>query len=44
MQTVLITGGARGLGAALSEIFAKNGYNVIINYCNSEKMAQELSV
>ena len=44
MQTVLITGGARGLGAALSEIFAKNGYNVIINYCNSEKMAQELKM
>ena len=44
MQTVLITGGARGLGAALSEIFAKNGYNVIINYCNSENLAQELKM
>ncbi len=44
MQTVLITGGARGLGAALSEVFAKNGYNVIINYCNSENLAQELKM
>ena len=42
MQTVLITGGARGLGAALSEVFAKNGYNVIINYNNSQKDALEL--
>ena len=44
MQTVLITGGARGFGAALSEVFAKNGYNVIINYCNSENLAQELKM
>ena len=31
-KTVLITGGSRGLGASISRIFAKNNYNIIINY------------
>ena len=34
-KTVLVTGGARGLGASIARIFAKNGYDVIINYKES---------
>lgn len=38
-KTVLITGGSRGIGSALVKVFAKNNYNVIINYLKSEKEA-----
>jgi 3-oxoacyl-[acyl-carrier protein] reductase len=42
MSTVIITGAARGIGAASAEIFAKSGYNVVINYNTSENEANEL--
>lgn len=42
MKTVLITGAAKGIGAAIAEELAKNGYQVIINYRTSEQKAQEL--
>lgn len=42
-KTVLITGSSRGLGAAITKIFAKNNYNIILNYNNSEKEAQNLT-
>ncbi|NMS90965.1 SDR family oxidoreductase [Clostridioides difficile] len=41
-KTVLITGGARGIGKAMSEAFAKEGYNVLINFNKSENEAKEL--
>ena len=41
-KVVLITGASRGIGAACATIFAKNGYNIIINYLNSEKKAISL--
>lgn len=31
-KVAFITGGARGIGKAISERFAKEGYNLIINY------------
>lgn len=43
MKTVLVTGGARGIGKAISEKFAKNGYNVIVNYSKSEEAAYALA-
>ncbi|MBR2902976.1 MAG: 3-oxoacyl-ACP reductase FabG [Clostridia bacterium] len=42
-KTVLITGGARGIGAAIAEAFAQAGYDVGINYVNSQQRAQELA-
>ncbi|MDS1030882.1 SDR family oxidoreductase [Bacillota bacterium LX-D] len=41
-KTVLITGGAKGIGKATAEIFAKHQYNVVINYFNSEEAAKNL--
>ncbi len=42
-QTVLITGGSRGIGAATAELFAQKGYNVIINYNKNAEKAMELA-
>lgn len=41
-KTVLITGGSRGIGKALSKAFAKEGYNILINFNKSENEAKEL--
>lgn len=42
MSTAIITGSARGIGAATAALFADSGYNVVINYNTSEKEAFEL--
>ena len=36
-KTVLITGAAKGIGAQIARDFAKEGYNVLINYNSSYK-------
>lgn len=41
-KTVLITGASRGIGAATSQIFAENNYQVVINYRHSEYEAKAL--
>ncbi|HBF2317040.1 TPA: SDR family oxidoreductase [Clostridioides difficile] len=41
-KTALITGGARGIGKAMSKAFAKEGYNVLVNFNKSENEAKEL--
>ena len=41
-KTVLVTGSAKGIGRACITLFAQNGYNVIINYNNSENEAKLL--
>lgn len=43
MKTVLITGGAKGIGAACAEEFAKKGAHVIINYNKSKNEAETLA-
>ncbi|HAN22025.1 MAG: 3-ketoacyl-ACP reductase [Clostridiales bacterium GWF2_36_10] len=42
MKTVLVTGGARGIGKAVCTAFSNVGYFVIINYNKSQKEADEL--
>ena len=41
-KNVLVTGGTRGIGEAISREFAKKGYDIIINYVNSSEKAQNL--
>ena len=41
-KTVIVTGASRGIGHKTAELFARNGYNVLINYQQSRKPAEEL--
>jgi len=41
-KVVLITGGTRGIGKACVYSFAKEGYNVVFTYKNSEKASKEI--
>ena len=41
-KTVLITGASRGIGRDMAQLFAENGYQVVINYLYSEKEAKQL--
>lgn len=41
-KVVLVTGSSRGIGASTIVEFAKKGYNVVINYFNSEEEALAL--
>lgn len=43
MQNVLITGGSRGIGRAMVELFSKEGYRVAFTYLASEDMAKQIS-
>lgn len=43
MKTVLITGASRGIGSAIAVAFAKAGYNLVLNYNNSEEKAAALA-
>ncbi len=42
MKTILVTGGAQGIGRQIVKEFANKDYNVVINYNKSEKEAEEL--
>ena len=43
MKTVLITGGSRGIGRAMVELFSSKGYRVAFTYKNSENEAKSLA-
>ena len=42
MKTVIITGGSRGIGAAIVKELALKKYNVVLNYNKSEKEAEKI--
>lgn len=42
-KTVIITGASKGIGAATAILFARKGYNVVINYNNSFEAASLLT-
>ena len=42
MKTVIVTGGSRGIGAAIVREIAKEKYNVVLNYNNSEESAKQI--
>ncbi len=42
-KTVIITGASKGIGAATAILFARKGYNVVINYNNSFESANLLA-
>lgn len=41
-KTALVTGGARGIGKAICQTLAREGYHVLINYFRSDQEAREL--
>ena len=41
-QVVLVTGGARGLGAAISRAFLREGARVVVNYHRSRDAAETM--
>jgi NAD(P)-dependent dehydrogenase (short-subunit alcohol dehydrogenase family) len=41
-KTVLVTGGSRGIGAAICKGAAQEGYQVAVNYLHDSRAAQEL--
>lgn len=42
-KNALITGGARGIGAATARALAEDRYRVFINYVNSAPIAEQLA-
>jgi len=42
-KTVFITGASRGIGAATAVYFARNGYDVGINYLNNKECAEKVA-
>ena len=42
MKTVIVTGGSRGIGAAIVKELAKEKYNIVLNYNNSEMQAKQI--
>ena len=40
---VLITGASKGIGAETAKLFAKNGYNICINYMSDEEGANAVA-
>ncbi len=43
MKTVLITGASRGIGREIAIKFASEGYNIVLNYNNSESKAKTIA-
>jgi len=42
-KTAIITGGSRGIGKGIAQVFAKHGANVALTYSSSSSAAEELA-
>ena len=42
MKTVIVTGGSRGIGAAIVKELAEENYNIVLNYNKSEEAAKQI--
>jgi len=42
VKTIIVTGGSRGIGAAIVNLLARDGYNIVLNYNKSEKIAKRM--
>ena len=42
MKTAIISGASRGIGKATAISLAKEGYAVIVGYCNNQEKAKEV--
>ena len=42
MKTIIVTGGARGIGKAIVYELAKQNYNIVLNYNTSENEAKQI--
>ncbi len=43
IKTAIVTGGSRGIGAAIATRLGKEGFNVIVNYAGSEAAAEKVA-
>ena len=41
-KVVLVTGASRGIGEAIAKVYARNGFNVVVNYASNEDRANNL--
>ncbi len=42
MKTIIVTGGSRGIGAAIVKELARSGYNVVLDYNKSKEEAEKI--
>lgn len=41
-KVILVTGGSKGIGASIVEIFAQQDYNIVLNYAHDDEVAQNI--
>ena len=41
-KTIIVTGGSRGIGAAIVSLLATENYNIVLNYNKSEEIAKKM--
>lgn len=42
VKNIIVTGGSRGIGAAIVNLLAKENYNIVLNYNKSEEIAKKM--